>query len=297
MKRIGFIGLGDMGMGMCKNLIKNGFSVKGFDLRQDRLANFKALGGVIAETVSDVAVDTDTIFIMVLNGKQVNDIVGGEGGIAKKIKAGTTVFITATIGPDYAKQAAAVLEPLGVSVMDMPVSGGRFGSEAGTLSLMTSGKKDVMNDHMPVLEAIGGKIYFVGGNVGDGQTVKACIQAYQGTLYEALFESMVLAEKAGLDLELFTKVLNESIVGCAVTQNTTRLIIDRKFVGTGSHISTMQKDINISMDLARSLGVPMYATSVAREMFQAGITAIPEGDNWCIVKLLETLAGVNMDDK
>ena len=293
MKKIGFIGLGDMGMGMAKNLLKAGFPIKGYDLRADRLANFVSAGGTAANSTADTAAGVDTVFIMVLSGDHVNGVVED---IRKTIAPGTTVFITATIGPWYVQEAAEVLEKAGAKVMDMPVSGGRFGANDGTLSLMVSGSREIMEEHRDVLEAIGEKIYHVGPNLGDGQTVKSCIQAFQGTSYEGLFEAMVLAEKAGLDLELFSQVLNESIIGSAITRNTTRKIIDRQFVDTGSHISTMRKDISISVELAKKLEVPMYATCVAREMFQAGINVMPEGDNWSIVKLLEAQAGIQRDD-
>lgn len=293
MKRIGFVGLGDMGMGMAKNLIKAGFQVKGFDLRADRLENFKAAHGVVAKSNSDLATNVDVIFVMVLNGDQVLSVIKE---MRQSISSNTTVFITATIGPNFVKQAAAILKKKKVHVIDMPVSGGRFGADAGTLSLMVSGNKEIMTKHMDVLESIGTKIYYVGSNIGDGQIMKSCQIAYMGTSYVALFEAMVLAEKAGLDLELYAKILNESIIGSALTENTLKHIIERNFIDTGSHISTMTKDISISVEMAKQHAVPMYTTSVAREIFQAGINVMPEGDNWSIVKMLEKQAGIKRDD-
>lgn len=295
MKKIGFVGLGDMGMGMAKNLLKAGYQVRGYDLQPQRLQNFVNAGGIAAASTADTAAGADTIFIMVMNGDHVNAVVAD---IKDTLSPGATVFITATVGPWYVQEAAEVLQANGARVMDMPVSGGRFGANDGTLSLMVGGDAAVLEEHREMLEAMAvkEKVYHVGPNLGDGQTVKSCIQAYQGTAYEALFEAMVMAEKAGLDLEQFALVLNESIIGSAITRNTTRKIIDRQFVDTGSHISTITKDISISLELAKRLGVPMYTAVVAREMFQAGINMMPEGDNWSVVKILEQQAGIKRDD-
>lgn len=295
MKKIGFVGLGDMGMGMARNILRAGFAIKGYDLNPERCANFAASGGTLAESTADTAVGVDVLFIMVMSGEHVDNVLRD---VIDNLTPGSTVFITSTIGPWYVKRQTAELEAKGIHVVDMPVSGGRFGANNGELSLMASGRKDVIDAHMDVLTAIGDpdKIYYVGAHVGDGQTVKGCIQAFQGTSYEGLFEAMVLAEKAGLDLEMFSTVLNESIIGSAITRNTTRKIIDRRFVNTGSHIATMKKDISISVELGKQLGVPLYATSVAREMFQAGLNVMPEGDNWSIVKILEAQAGIARDD-
>jgi 3-hydroxyisobutyrate dehydrogenase-like beta-hydroxyacid dehydrogenase len=159
---------------------------------------------------------------------------------------------------------------------------------------MGSGKKADFEANMDVLRGIAKNIYHVGEEIGDGQVVKACLQAMIGVSYEGLFEAMVLGAKAGVDPEILSDVLNSSVVGSNLTKNTTDLIMDRKFINSGSHIGTMYKDFGISMAMAHELGVPMPASSVAMEMFQAGITAIPEGDNWCIVQLLEKLAATEV---
>ena len=130
--------------------------------------------------------------------------------------------------------------------------------------------------------------------IGQGQVVKACLQAMIGPCFEALFEAMVLGAKAGLDPEVLATVINSSLVASNLTKNTTPLIVERKFTNSGSHIGTMHKDFSISLDMARELGVPMPAASVAMQMFQAGLTAIPDGDNWCIVQLLEKLAATEV---
>ncbi|MDO5548803.1 MAG: NAD(P)-dependent oxidoreductase [Eubacteriales bacterium] len=295
MKKVGFVGLGDMGMGMAKNILKAGFDIKGYDLREDRRENFVKAGGKLAESTADTARDVDVLFIMVMNGEHVDGVLAD---VTDVLTPGSTVFITATIGPWFIQRQAKPLEERGIHVVDMPVSGGRFRSNDGTLSLMAAGDAEVISENMDVLRAIGDeeKIYHVGSRMGDGQMVKLGIQLFMGSTYEGLFEAMVLAEKAELDLNQFAKVLNESIIGSALTKNTTEKIINRKFVDTGSHIATMKKDITLSVEIAKQLGVPAPCAVVSREMFQAGINVMPGGDNWSIVKLIEKMSGIERND-
>jgi 3-hydroxyisobutyrate dehydrogenase-like beta-hydroxyacid dehydrogenase len=295
MKQIGFIGLGNMGMGMAKNLLEKGFAVKGFARRKEVGDEFKKHGGILVDSVGAIAEGSDVVFIMVLNGQQVIEVI--EGGLKDGLEKGATVIISATIGKSYVQEAERLLVSAGAEVMDIPVSGGRNGANNGTLTLMAAARKSVLDDHNEVLRAIAGNIHHVGEVVGQGQVVKACLQAMIGVSYEALFETMVLGAKADLDPEVLSMVINSSFVGSTLTRDTTELIMDRKFTNAGSHISSMHKDFAISMDLARELGVPMPASSVAMEMFQAGMTAIPEGDNWCIVQLLEKLAATEVRRK
>jgi putative dehydrogenase len=292
MKRIGIIGLGNMGMGMAKNLLEKGFSVKGFDIREEQRKQFEQLGGISVLAIEETAINSDVIFLMVLNGDQVLSILNGP--FKEKVEKSTTIIISATIGRSYVKQAEELLLSLETEVIDMPVSGGRDGAHNGTLTLMASGRKTVFENNIEILQAIGKKIYHVGEEVGLGQVVKSCLQAMMGPVYEGLFEAMVLGSKARLDPVILSTIINESFLGSNLTKSATEHIINRRFINTGSHIDTMHKDLTISMELAKELSVPMFATSVALEMFQAGKNAYPDGDNWCIIQLLEKLAGIDI---
>ena len=130
--------------------------------------------------------------------------------------------------------------------------------------------------------------------LGTGQTVKGALQALIGTVFAGIFESLVLGAKAGVKGETLYNVIASTGVGCPLFENCAKLIMDRKFEGTGSHIGTMYKDLGLSLDMARENGVPMFTTGAAFELFQAGISSYPEGDNWSIVKLLERIAGTEV---
>jgi putative dehydrogenase len=294
MKRVGIIGLGDMGIGLAKNIVKSGFSLTGFDLREERLEILKDLGGKAASSPREVGEQADAVFIMVLNGKQVYEVVTGEDGLLQSMKPGSTIIVSATIEP---KEVWAIAEPIsakGINLIDTPVSGGKSGAEAGTLTMMAAAKKDVFEANYDVLQAVGENIFHVGEEVGKGQTVKAALQAFIGASFTAIFESLVLGARAGVKGETLFEVFSASAVASPLFRNCAQLIMDRQFKNTGSHIGTMYKDLGISMAMAKENGVAMFTTSAAYELFQAGISLFPDEDNWSIVKLLEQIAGTEV---
>ena len=291
MKKVGVIGLGNMGMGMAKNLIKSGFSVIGFDLDDKRLQKLKENGGSTATSTVQVGEETDAVFVMVMNGEQVKAVVAD---LVTGLKDRGTIILTATIRPEEAREAYSIADIEGVAMLDSPVSGGMDGAHNGTLTLMTAAKKSVFDDCITILEAVSSNIVYVGEEIGEGQTVKASLQAFIGASFTAIFESLVLGSKAGIKGQTLYDVFSASAVGSPLFKNCADLIMDRKFKNTGSHISTMYKDLGISLDMAKKNGVPLFTAGAAYELFQAGISMFPDEDNWSIVKLLEQISGTEV---
>ena len=291
MKKVGVIGLGNMGMGMAKNLIKSGFSVIGFDLDAKRLLKLKENGGSTATSTVQVGEETDAVFVMVMNGEQVKAVVSD---LVTVLKDRGTIILTATITPEEAREAYSIADIEGVAMLDSPVSGGMDGAHNGTLTLMTAAKKSVFDDCIKILEAVSSNIFHVGEEIGEGQTVKASLQAFIGASFTAIFESLVLGSKAGIKGQTLYDVFSASSVGSPLFKNCAGLIMDRKFKNTGSHISTMYKDLGISLDMAKKNGVPLFTAGAAYELFQAGISMFPDEDNWSIVKLLEQISGTEV---
>ncbi len=294
MKRVGIVGLGDMGSGMAKNILKAGFPVTGFDLSEARLAEFETAGGARAASCREVGEECDTIFVMVLNGAQVKEVILGKDGLLAGAKSGTTIIVSATIKPSEIEEFVAPVTAKGLHLLDTPVSGGKPGAENGTLTIMVSGKTDVLEANRDVLDSISKVIFHVGEQVGQGQTVKASLQAMIGTVFAAIFESLVLGAKAGVSGETLHKVFSASGINCGLFENCSKLILDRKFKDTGSRLATMYKDLGISVDMARENGVPLFATAAAFQLFQSGISMFPDEDNWTCVKVLEQIAGTEV---
>ena len=297
MKTIGVIGLGNMGMGIAKNLLKAGFITKGYDLFEAKREELKGYGGVPCSSPAEVGEGADVVFVMVMNGEQAKDVTFGENGLCKTMKPGSVFFLTATIGMGYAQELAKGLKEFGIDMIDSGVSGGLSGAHNGTLTLMASGEKAVYDKCADVMDAIAANPNHVGTEPGQGQVVKSCLQALIGAEFTASFELMVMGAKAGIDPQVLLDVIGTSGGGCGVFKNCVPLIMDRKFSDTGSAITTMHKDLNITLDLARELGCYMPTTASAKELFQAGLAKYPTEDNWCITKILENIAGTEVKRK
>ncbi len=295
MKRVGVVGLGDMGLGMARNLHQAGFAVTGYDLRAERRQMLSDLGGHAVLSGRQAGAAADILFIMVLNGSQVLAVLQGDSGVLAGMQPGSTVVISATIKPAEARQAAAVCAAAGMQVLDSPVSGGQTGAESGTLAMMVAGDKALLAMHRDVFDAVGGRIMHVGVEVGQGQTVKAALQALIGTTFVAVFEALVLGRKAGVSGAIMEEVFGASHVASPLIMGCIEKVRGRQFTDTGSNMATIYKDLTITMDLARQEGASLFATAAAMELFQAGISSFPGEDNWAVVKLLEQIAGTEVD--
>ena len=294
MKRVGVVGLGDMGSGLAKNLIASGFETIGFDLSESRCRAFETMGGQVAASVAEVARNSDAVFVMVMNGDQAKSVILGEEGLVTNMDEGGTVLLTATIKPREAQEIGAEMAGRGIHLIDSPVSGGFPGAQGGTLTMMAAGKADVLADARPVMEAVSKTIHHVGTDAGMGQTVKACLQSLIGSIFSATFEASVLAAKAGVSGDVLYKVFSTSGAGCGCTNTALENIIDRQFEGTGSHINTMHKDLTISLNLAEELEVPMTMAASAMQIFHAGKSKFPNGDNWACTRVIEDIVGAEL---
>lgn len=292
--RAGIIGIGDMGSGIAKNLMKNGFQTIGWDIDPKRQKAFDDAGGIHADSPADVGRGADVVFVMVMNGQQVNDVILGDDGLVGAMAPGGTIIMTATIHPGEIKAVVEALENTGLRFVDSPVSGGFPGAQGGTLTMMAAGPDDLLDEMKPVMDAVSANIHRVGTRPGDGQTVKACLQSLIGAQFSATFEAAALAAKAGVSGQVILDVFSTSSAGCGIVNNALEKIIDRQFEGTGSHINTMHKDLTISMKLGQDLGVPLQTAASAMQIFHAGKTRHPDGDNWICTKVLEDIVGAEL---
>ena len=210
------------------------------------------------------------------------------------MQAGRAIIMTATITAAEARDIASELAPTGIHMIDCPVSGGFPGAQSGQLSMMASAPLSVLDEFRPVLDVVSKVVYHVGTDPGMGQTVKACLQSLIGSLFTATFEATVLAAKAGVDANALYEVISNSSAGCIATKTALEKIIDGQFERTGSHINTMYKDMTIAMDLAREQGVPLFTAAAAMQLFQAGRTKYPDGDNWFVTRLSEEIVGAKL---
>jgi 3-hydroxyisobutyrate dehydrogenase/putative dehydrogenase len=264
------------------------------DLKPERQAAFTDMGGTLVRDAADMGRHIDAVFVMVMNGDQAKSVIVGPDGVVENMQSGGVVILSATIKPHEAIEIGAAMQGSGIDLIDTPVSGGFPGAQCGTLTMMAAAPDQVMARTRPVLEAVSASIHHVGTNAGDGQTVKACLQSLIGSVFSATFEAAALAAKAGVSGEVLLNVFSTSSAGSGIVNNALQKIIDREFEGTGSHINTMHKDLTISLNLAENLGVPMHTAAAAMQIFHAGRTKYPDGDNWVCTRVIEDIIGAQL---
>jgi 3-hydroxyisobutyrate dehydrogenase len=198
MASIGFIGLGNMGGPMAKNLMGAGHDVKVFDLSKDAVATAVNAGGSAAASIGEVASGVDVVVSMLPAGKHVREVYAGKDGILANCKSDCLLIDSSTIDVASARTVQSAAAEKGVDMVDAPVSGGVGGAEAGTLTFMVGGEDAAFGRAQPFLEVMGKTIVHAGGP-GNGQAAKICNNMILGISMIGVGEAFVLAEKLGLD--------------------------------------------------------------------------------------------------
>src|SRR6476469_1463264 len=213
MARIGFIGLGNMGLPMAQNLIKAGHQVEGVDVSTAATDKLKAAGGTVAETHKIVAARCDVVITMLPAGQHVREVYLGAGGIIENANAGTLLIDCSTIDVETARAVAAAAEKKGLLMLDAPVSGGVGGATAGTLTFMVGGSAQAFTRAETILQKMGKTIVHAGG-AGNGQAAKICNNMILGVSMIAVSEAFVLAEKLVLDKQKLFDISSKSSGSC-----------------------------------------------------------------------------------
>ncbi|MBU6500055.1 MAG: NAD(P)-dependent oxidoreductase, partial [Rhodospirillales bacterium] len=285
---------GNMGLGMARNLMSAGFDVLGTNRGPAPRAALAGLGGRVAASAAAIGAEAGIVFVMVVDAAQTRDVLVGQGGLLETMKPGGIVVVTATIGRAAMQALDAPLRARGIALIDCPVSGGRQGAEAGTLTLMAAGDPAAFARCRAVFAAIASNVTHVGEEAGMGQVVKACMQGLVGCIYGGIFEALVLGVKAGVPAETLHAVIGTSVANTPLFQSAVPAILQRRFAGTGSSIGNTTKDLTLTLALSAETGATMPITAAAQQFFQAGNTKFPGEDNQCLIKLLEDVAGVQV---
>ena len=289
MANIGFIGVGIMGKPMAGHLLAAGHTVHVYDLMAEPVQELASKGAVACSSCQEIAQKSDIIFIIVPDTPDVEAVLFGKDGVAEGVRLGSIVVDMSSISPIATKEFAKKLSALGVKMLDAPVSGGQVGAEKATLSIMVGGEPEVFNQIKPYFELMGKNIVHIGGN-GDGQTCKVANQIVVGLTIEAVSEALLFASKAGADPRKVREALLGGFAQSRILDLHGERMIKRTFA-PGFRIRHQQKDLNLALQGARSLGLSLPSTAVAQELFNA--VAAQGGsdlDHSALVLALETLA-------
>jgi 3-hydroxyisobutyrate dehydrogenase len=213
MSKIAFIGLGNMGLPMGKNLVAAGHNVFGFDLSDDAKASLKAAGGQSADTIAAAVADAEIIVSMLPAGKHVTAVYTESDGVIANAAAGALLIDSSTIDVGTARAVSAEAEAAGLAMVDAPVSGGVGGAAAGTLTFMVGGPEAAFQAAKPVLYIMGQNIFHAGGS-GNGQVAKICNNMLLGISMIGTAEAFMLGEKLGLDAQTFFDISSTASGQC-----------------------------------------------------------------------------------
>ena len=270
MARIGFLGLGNMGMPMAQNLLKAGHALAGFDVVAASLGKLNAAGGTAAASVAQACAGAEVVITMLPAVQQVRDVYLDPQGVIASVAPGTLLIDSSTIDVDTARAVSAAAEARGLAMLDAPVSGGIAGAHAASLTFMVGGSAAAFGRARPILEQMGKTIVHA-GLAGNGQAAKICNNMILGVSMIAVSEAFLLAEKLGLDAQTLFDISSKSsgqcwslTSYCPVPGPVPASPANRDYQA-GFTAAMMLKDLKLSQDAAAAAGAatPMGAQAAA----------------------------------
>lgn len=289
---VGFIGLGIMGQGMARNLLKAGFTLSVWNRTASKAEALAAEGATTRATPAEVAAHSDIIITCVSDTPDVEAVILGENGVIHGAKAGSLVIDCSTISPQATQVMAEKLAAKNIRMLDAPISGGSEGAAKGTLSIMVGGAAEDFERAMPAFQAMGKTITHVGGT-GAGQTVKLVNQVLVVGNCLAMCEALLLAQAGGVDLKKTYDAISQGAAGSWMFTNRAPQIINRDW-RPGFMVSLQQKDLRLVLEAADQLGVPLPGTSLIFNLYRTLEDKLGHEGNHALVKALEHLAGMEV---
>jgi 3-hydroxyisobutyrate dehydrogenase-like beta-hydroxyacid dehydrogenase len=255
-----------MGSGMVKNLATKGHAVRIWNRTESKAEELaKSLKIDHVRTIKDLATNSTVLMLCVTNTSDVEQVLFGEGGAAVSLKKGSLVIDTSTISPKATEEIAAKLCDHGVGFVDAPVSGGSEGAAQGTLAVMAGGREEDFNRAKPVLEAIGTRITHM-GPAGKGQVTKLLNQILVVVNMLAVSEALLFGRAAGLDLKKAITAVEAGAGGSWMLSKRGPQVLD-DYWKPGFTIDLQQKDVDLVLEYAGELGVPLLATGMIRQLY------------------------------
>jgi 3-hydroxyisobutyrate dehydrogenase len=271
--KIAFIGLGNMGAPMARNLIKAGHQLQLFDLNKDVLAELAGLGATVSESPRHAALGSELVITMLPAAQHVRSVYLGENGVLAGIAAGVPAVDCSTIDPQTIREISALAAKQGVRLGDAPVSGGTGGAQAATLTFMVGAAPELFEQLKPILTLMGRNIVHC-GEVGTGQIAKICNNMLLAISMIGVSEAMALGNALGIDTQVLAGVINTSTGRCwsSETYNPWPGIVEtapasRGYSG-GFGADLMLKDLGLATDAARAVRQPIVMGALAHQLYQ-----------------------------
>ncbi len=269
---VAFVGLGSMGLGMAKNLLKHGHRVVGVDPSAAAREAFTAAGGTIAATPAAAAATADVVIVAVVNAQQVETVLFGDGGAVSALRKGALVMQCATCPAAFVRKLDERLKASGHALLDAPMSGGRARAESGELTFMASGAPAVFATAESILAATSAKVFRLGDAAGIGSLVKTVNQLLAGVHIATAAEAMALAAKAGADTRAVYEVISASAGNSWMFGNRVPHMLDDDYSPL-SAVEIFVKDLGLVLDTGHELRLPLPLAAAAHQLFIAAAGA------------------------
>lgn len=300
MKKIGVVGIGNMGRGIIHNLLQGGFEVMmysrhsatpSFHPEEDPvISGLMAEGGLLARSIAEAGRFADAIITSVPMPEDFKNVCMGADGLLENMRSGTYIIDTSTIDVETTRFVHAAAAEKGIRTLDAPVSGGPSGAMNGTMTVMVGGDEEDFLTCGEIFRCIGGNINYMGKS-GTGQMIKLCNQALSASQSAVLAEVFVTGVKAGLKLEDMRKVISASSGDCWMLDHFWPDTVFRNVYDPPRFaLRMMHKDVDLYMRTAKSLGVPSIVSGTVLQMYNAAMAMGNENiDATCVVKVVEEL--------
>ncbi|HEV7715865.1 MAG TPA: NAD(P)-dependent oxidoreductase [Steroidobacteraceae bacterium] len=294
--RIGFIGLGVMGLPMAGHLAKAGYALTAYDISPESMTRLKQAhpATTLADSAQALAAMSDIVITMLPSGREVRAVALGPNGILQGFKPGGLLLDTSSSEPEFTKEISQGLAAGGVTMVDAPVSGAEAGAIAAELVFMVGGEASAVARVKPLLDVLGRKMFHL-GPVGAGHAMKSINNLITSVTFLATAEGLVIGKAYGLDPAVMNDVLNES-TGMSWISRThiSQRILSRRF-DDPFKLDLMVKDINIALRLAEGLKLSLPLSSTTLTLWRETQASIDKGSSVSeLVRALEQRTGVQL---
>jgi 2-hydroxy-3-oxopropionate reductase len=264
-KKIGFIGIGLMGLPMAKNILKAGYNLKAFNRSQKKTEALKEFGAEISVTIDDAVKDTDVVITMLTDDTAINEVMDSSNFL-ENLKSDATVIDMSSVKPTTATKHGNNLKSKNINYLDAPVSGGTIGAEKASLAIMVGGEQKVFDNALDVLNTMGNPTLV--GPSGSGQVSKLANQIIVGLTIGAVAEAITLCEKAGANPNKMIKALSGGWADSKILQIHGKRMIDKDFTPKGKTVVHL-KDMNNILECANSYNTHLPISNLVKEMYKS----------------------------
>ena len=264
MKKIGFIGIGLMGLPMAKNLLKAGYELKAFNRTESKAEPLREFGGKISKSIEEVVSDNDVVITMLTDDSSVDAVMNSQEFL-DNLKVDATVIDMSSVKPTTAISHGNNLKSKKINYLDSPVSGGTIGAEDASLAIMVGGEQKVFDDVIDVLKAMGNPTLV--GPLSSGQVSKLANQIIVGLTIGAVAEAVTLCEKAGANPNKMIKALSGGWADSKILQTHGKRMIEKDFTPKG-RTSVHLKDMNNILECAESYKTHLPISNLVKEMYK-----------------------------